>query len=216
MQKSALWKPGDQVVIRGVTETGAIVTGKAVILVEDSSERTAMYFPVGSPFERRLRRKVNGRYSDDSRTEWRRFVVKENDILMLFYPGKLYAIWLMWNHDTGIFVQWYADLQTEPRRTEIGFDRYDLDLDVVVRPDLSWAWKDEREFRDLIDLRIFSNETEEAVRTAGQEVISRAQNRESPFNEGWEDWSPDRDWPIPKFPTGWKNFPSLPTKLPGL
>ncbi len=216
MQKLVLWKPGDQAVIRGVTETGAIVTGKAVTVIEDSSERTALYFPVGSPFERRLRRKVNGRYLDDSRTEWRSFVIKGNDILMLFYPSKLYAIWLMWNHATGHFVQWYADLQTEPRRTEIGFDRYDLDLDVVVKPDLTCCWKDEREFQDLIDLRIFSHATEVAVRQAGQEVINRAQNRESPFNEGWEDWTPDRDRPKAKFPMGWKNFPSLPTKLPCL
>ena len=74
MQKVALWKPGDQIVIRGVTETGAIVTGKAVIVVEDLSRRTALYFPVGSPYERKLRRMVNDRYADDSRTEWRRFV----------------------------------------------------------------------------------------------------------------------------------------------
>lgn len=216
MSQEALWNPGDQIVIRGVTESGAVVTGKAVTVVEDSPERAVMYFPHGSPFERKLRRIENGRYLDDSRTDWTQFTVKENDILMLFYPRKLYSIWLMWSHNTGEFVQWYVDLQTEPQRTVIGFDRYDLDLDVVVKPDLSCHWKDEKEFQNLVDLRIFDHETAMAIRHAGQEVITLAQTRKPPFNEGWEGWTPNPDCPTPEFLPGWKSFPAIPTKLPGL
>ena len=209
------WRPGDQVVIRGVDESGAIVSGWPATVVEDSYTQTAMYVPFGTEFMRRLRKVVGGRYIDGSRTPWTSFKARDLDTLRLYYPGKLYAIWVMWAHDSHKFVRWYADLQTPFRRTAIGFDRYDLDLDVVVEPDLSWHWKDERELQDLVDVGVFSQETADAIRRGGLEVVQLAESRGAPFNEGWEKWEPDPSWKQAILPAGWMEVPAQPTTLPG-
>jgi len=80
---------------------------------------------------------------------------------MLYYPGKLY---LTWAHESHTFARWYANLQTPFRRTSLGFDKFDVDLDVVVDLKLCWHWKHEQELQDFVDVGVFSQETAAAFR----------------------------------------------------
>jgi hypothetical protein len=46
--------------------------------------------------------------------------------------------------DSHQLAHWYVNFQRPMRRTAIGFDTFDLLLDLVIAPDLSrWDWKDE-------------------------------------------------------------------------
>ena len=63
------------------------------------------------------------------------------DTVFLIRPTEAHAIHVMWdnNHE---FVGWYVNLQEPLRRTKIGFDFLDQELDIVVKPNLDWRWKD--------------------------------------------------------------------------
>ena len=89
------------------------------------------------------------------------------------------------------------------RRTPLGFEAMDMMLDVVVEPDLTWRWKDEDEFADLLDRGLVDRATSDRVRAEGEAMIERVRRREPPFSEPWPDWRPDPAWSAPSLPTGW-------------
>lgn len=65
----------------------------------------------------------------------------------------------------------------------MGFETRDLELDVVIRPDLTWYWKDEADYERLTELGYFSPELSNDIRQAGLGAITRLESREEPFNE---------------------------------
>ena len=110
----------------------------------------------------------------------------------------------MWGEENREFVGWYINLQEPLRRTAIGFDFMDQDLDIVVKPDLSeWVWKDKESFARAQELGIFSDQQAREIRAEGERVIERVRTQTFPFNGGWENWFPDPEWPIPCLPKGW-------------
>jgi uncharacterized protein len=34
-------------------------------------------------------------------------------------------------------------------------------------------------------------------------VIARVEEWAAPFDQGWESWRPDPEWPLPEVPAGW-------------
>ncbi|WP_254708113.1 DUF402 domain-containing protein [Streptomyces lunaelactis] len=51
---------------------------------------------------------------------------------------------------------WYVNFEHPTRRTEDGFDTFDLTVDLVIDPDLArWQWKDEDEYAQVRRLGIF-------------------------------------------------------------
>lgn len=124
--------------------------------------------------------------------------------MLLIRPGEAHAVHVMWRAGGRAFVGWYINLQEPLRRSAIGFDFMDQDLDIVVEPDLSgWIWKDEAQFQRRQDLGLISDRQARAVRAEGERVVERIRNRASPFSDGWENWVPDPGWPVPSLPLGW-------------
>ncbi len=77
-------------------------------------------------------------------------------------------------------------------------------LDIVISADRStWHWKDEDEFNEAVAVGVFSPEEAKAIRAEGEHVIELLRTRQSPFYDGWEDWRPPLNWPIPFLPDGW-------------
>jgi hypothetical protein len=67
------------------------------------------------------------------------------DSVLLICPGEAHAVHIMRGEGRGNteLAGWYINLQEPVRRTELGFDFMDEELDVVVQPDLSgWEWKE--------------------------------------------------------------------------
>lgn len=79
----------------------------------------------------------------------------------------------------------------------------DVMLDIVVVPALTWRWKDDDEFEEIVRRDIFDAETAERTRQEAAQVISRIENRDPPFSESWPDGRPSESWRRTVLPEGW-------------
>lgn len=122
--------------------------------------------------------------------------------LMISEPQAAHAVWVTWD-SAGEFSGWYVNLEEPRRRTPLGFDTTDHTLDIVIRPDRTWHWKDEGELAEAVEVCLYSREKASAIRAEGERVVERIEAWTAPFDEGWENWRPDPDWPLPTIPEGW-------------
>jgi len=98
---------------------------------------------------------------------------------------------------------WYVNLEEPLRRTELGFDTLDHELDVIVELDGSWRWKDEDDLAESIRRGVIPAEEEPRLRADGERAVRRIVDREPPFDRDWSAWRPDPAWPLPVLPEGW-------------
>ena len=105
----------------------------------------------------------------------------------------------------GRLTRWYVNFQHPMRRTPIGFDTFDLLLDLVVAPDLSrWDWKDEDEYAHGRRLGVVSEADHRAVEKAREEAVAMIDGAVGPFaaERGLGTWRYEPHWPDPQLPTG--------------
>jgi predicted RNA-binding protein associated with RNAse of E/G family len=126
-----------------------------------------------------------------------------NRALWIWPRGCSYMIGLFWEDASDRFRGWYFNLQTPLRRSSVGFDLFDYLLDVVVRPDRTWFWKDEDEFANALRLGVIEREDAAAVRAQGELLT---QQIDELLPTGWEDWRPGTGWPPLVLPSGWQNL----------
>ncbi|MBW4705397.1 MULTISPECIES: DUF402 domain-containing protein [unclassified Micromonospora] len=134
--------------------------------------------------------------------------------LLEFLPtGAAHSVWFF-RDEQDRFVAWYVNLEEPGVRWDdgsvAGVDVVDQDLDVVVRPDLSWQWKDEGEFTERLAFPDHYWVTDEqAVRAEGERVIALAEAGKFPFDGTWCDFVPPADWTSPtELPPGWDRPPA--------
>jgi hypothetical protein len=109
----------------------------------------------------------------------------------------------------GVFRGWYVNLQSPFRRTSYGVDVVDQVLDIVVRPDRSWYWKDEDELALAVATGACDQEHADVIRRAGQELPALIEAGEPPFDDSWRNWRPPEGWSIAGVPDGWQFAPAL-------
>jgi predicted RNA-binding protein associated with RNAse of E/G family len=107
------------------------------------------------------------------------------------------------------FRGWYVNMQPPFRRTPFGVDIVDRTLDIVVRPDRSWYWKDEDELAHAVEKGACSPELASRIRQAGEEAVRLIEARASPFDEEWTGWRAPEGWAITEVPDGWQTLPVL-------
>jgi Protein of unknown function (DUF402) len=112
------------------------------------------------------------------------------------------------NRNPGAFRGWYVNLQST-YRTPYGFDVVDQTLDIVVRPDRTWYWKDEDELALAVAKGACSGDYAATLRRAGEEAIKLVEERRSPFDDERTNWRPPSDWEILQIPDGWQSRPAL-------
>jgi hypothetical protein len=128
--------------------------------------------------------------------------------LYLSRPGDDYMLIVFWQEDQATLRSWYVNLQTPLRRTRLGFDYLDQELDVIVSPDLStWRWKDEENFEALMRQGLIARERGRHLRSVAEEVIRTRHDPGSLFTQGWEHWTPPPEWGRPGIPAGWDVVP---------
>ena len=106
--------------------------------------------------------------------------------------------------------RWYVNFQQPMRRTALGFDTFDLLVDLVVAPDLSrWEWKDEDEYAQGRRLGVVSDADHRAVERAREEAVALIEARGGPFaaSPPWRAAAPAPDRPTPTLPGGVMNEP---------
>lgn len=198
------WKYGDQVAIRYIWY-GRISHARPVTVVRDSDDLIALYLAPGSVCK--SCNPPGERVSYNDILLERHWTLGDNEwlwsrVLMLARPREWCSIWGFWGEDGGDPKAWYVNLEEPMRRSQAGFDTRDLQLDLVVMPDLTWAWKDEAEFAEMRGLALISDDEAITVRAEGERVIRMVEEGE-PWWLSWKDWAPDPSWPIPTLPDGW-------------
>ena len=63
-----------------------------------------------------------------------------------------------------------------------------------------------QELAEAVEVGLFTSEQARAIRAEGECVIARVESWSPPFDEGWEHWRPDPDWPLPSLPEGWESL----------
>ena len=204
------WNYGDVVTLRWRRKPPLDVA-MPVRVVEDSDEVTMLYTMVGTPMkveatadgtvmQRRLGSFVDRQKMTRGFADW---TWTQNHTLMIQRPGSMRSTWLFWRGDTGTFNYYYVNLQAPLTRTTVGFDSADYVLDLVVKPDFSWEWKDVDEFADARTAGVMPAELLDAVQRTGDETIPIIETRGWPFDAGLETWRPDPAWEIPELPENW-------------
>jgi hypothetical protein len=197
-------QPGHQAAIRYIWFE-RISHARPVTVVQDTDDLIALYLAPGAACKSCAPPGVGpDRYNDVllSRdwslvdTEW-----KWNRVLALARPDEWCSIWGFWGTDGGPPKGWYVNLEEPMRRSPAGFDTRDLQLDIVIAPDGTWTWKDEKEFAEMCDVGLISPDEARAVRVQGEHVIELIDR--DPWWLAWNDWAPDPSWPIPVLPDGW-------------
>ena len=168
---------------------GRVWRAQACRIVEESPDLVALWIPKGAPF----RIPVGGLRIPGEEWELEDGATKRPQ-LCLARPGRAHSIYLFWRGE-GELEHWYVNFEQPLRRTPLGFDTFDEKLDLIVRPDGSYRWKDEDELEQAAAVGLLDPE---AVRSEAARVL-----QEWPFPTGWEAWRPDPTWPVPQLPEGW-------------
>lgn len=202
---------GDPIVIRAVDRKARVVLGAVPqILVRDEPQLIATYLPAGALAKRRRgdrsggprgRQLVrwDGGYED---RPWTR-----TNVLMLRRPGDAYSVWSAWDASDWRQVWWYINLEEPWRRTAIGFDSRDQELDLWAEPDLrEWRWKDEDELAWATTQGRFTDAEAAGIRAEAERALERIGRREPPLDEDWSTWRPDPEWPVPTLPSTWSRY----------
>ena len=206
------WKPAAQIVQYEMWGLG-IGSARPVTVVVDGASYIALYSPPRTTFISRGvesyksldlpdRIELDMRMLDPDEGEFRKKISPDIHVLTLTPPQSWHSVMLFWSSEWQ-FKNWYVNLQSPLRRVHQGFQLHDYVLDVVVRPDMSWSWKDVDEFEGLIARGFFTSEQVSSIRAEAEQMIRTIESRSPPFCDGWEDWRPNPCWPIPYLPSDW-------------
>lgn len=202
------WEPGTQVLQQDLW-TDRLLTSRPVTVVEDRPDLLALYTHPGAPFRsatlvRRYDIPVAERVEMMIRREWdlTERVSGEYHVLTLTPPNSFHSVWLFWSTDWRLQT-WYVNLQAPIRRTSRGIVVLDYALDIVVKPDMTWSWKDKDELRELHRRGVLTGREVEAARTEGERMIEVIESNGPPFRDGWERWRARPEWPAPAIPDDW-------------
>ena len=214
----ARWKPGTPILQQEMwgERVGAV---RPVTVVEDLSERLALYSHPNTRIascgvENRRSIELSERIDlylkmlEPGIGEFSEKVTPNQHVLTLTPVGSWHSIWLFWRADWQ-FRSWYVNFQSPVRRLSEGIRTHDYALDIVVRPDLSWEWKDVDEFEELVSRGFFGDEQVASVRAEADRVVEVIESGGPPFRDGWEDWRPDPSWPAPCLPDNWAGVSDL-------
>ena len=130
------------VVVRREMLRGEVWFGCPTICVEDSPDLLALYLPPGAEFgfpeTRRLSVPGGTRGRRRGTRAW-----SGHGKLMLQRPGEAHSIDVFWTGPERDFAGWYFNLQDPVRRTPIGVDTLDHELDLWWAADADrYVWKD--------------------------------------------------------------------------
>lgn len=188
---------GDDIVLRYITRDGRPGFSWAARVVEDSDALLALSVPKDTP-HKRWTAGPSGRVLTDG-SWW-------SETLRLMFPDRWHSVWLRWDDD-GSFRDYYVNFEEPFRRTAIGVDTNDHQLDIVVAPDLSWIWKDEDIVRDRQRTGDFSDDLVRRIYEEAHDVIRTIETRAFPFDGTWRDWRRDASRGMPVLHPRWNAEP---------
>jgi len=200
------WAPGDLVVRREVWQ-GRPWLANPLYVVEDTGDLLVLYQPEGSPWGFGAGTDwptLSGRHPYDGRSAW-----EGAGPLGIHRAGDPFAVWAYCRGPDRSFLGWYVNIQAPFRRTEVGIDSLDLELDLLVSPALEVFLKDEAQVDASAALGRFSGETSAAIHSLGATLKDRIESGDRWWDDAWRDWVPTPDLLVPPvLPTGWDTLPA--------
>lgn len=121
-------------------------------------------------------------------------------VVNMLQEGRWFSVHRFHDPASGALRWWYVNFQRPYARVDGGIDTLDLIVDLVVGPDLAWAWKDEEEYEHARRLGLVTDDDHRAVRVARDEALALVEAVALPFSAEPPTWRPSADWPAPMLP----------------
>ena len=121
-------------------------------------------------------------------------------VVNMLQEGRWFSVHRFHDPASGALRWWYVNFQRPYVRVNGGIGTLDLILDLVVRPDLGWEWKDEEEYEHARRLGLVTDDDHRAVRAARDEALALVEAVALPFSAEPPTWRPSADWPVPMLP----------------
>jgi hypothetical protein len=217
------WQRGDSIILRPWLTTPQLVGiaqsihGDSLVMalawphvvITDSDELIVLYYPEG--VQQLAWNVLDGHFRQETQS-------LRGYSLRLLYPGKAYAVSLFFDGGGGVspfiasyfgdgsghFRGWKVDVVKPVERTPYGFDCVDQLLDIIVKPDRSYYWKDGQQLASMVKKGFFTVEEAAEIRRAGEDVVPLIEAGKSPFDDSWTDWRPTPDLVLGPVPDGWQ------------
>ncbi len=211
MTKLNLWNEGDNVLLRGVFDQRPVYV-QSVRVVKDTPEETVLLIWPGAECAAPrgyIQQGHNGKWNRWQETlsntlHLEKYLWHTNRFLILLEPEKYFSTVYIWNASSDEFVCYYLNFQLPFRRTSLGFDTLDLDLDIVVKASYEWQWKDVEEYQQAIRMGGIQADWVKVIEHAQKEVFARIEKRAYPLDASWLNWRPDPTLPEPYLPKNWE------------
>jgi hypothetical protein len=192
-----MWSEGEVILRRGVLNDGRAWIEVPEIVVRDGDELLATYVPEGTPFRfpEGPWPTPTGLHPWHSKQRW-----QGHGIVVLQRPGEMHAIWVFWRGEQREFAGWYVNIQEPFRRTALGYDTLDLELDIWLPRDGAWERKDDELLEERVREGRFTPAQVAAARVEASRVIADIDAGHQWWDRAWSEWKPDPAWQIPRFP----------------
>lgn len=209
VENHKLWKPGEQILLQELWQ-GQLFISRPETVVEDRPDLLVLYSHPNAPF-RSASRMHRGLSLEEGVTilmsseapQFAEKVSRNMHVLSLTPPDMGHSVRLYWTTDWQLEF-WYVNLQTPILRSARGILVEDQVLDIVVKPGMSWSWKDEEMFSELQQRSFYTRDEALSIRAEGERVAQLIERNAPPFCDGWERWRPDPGWPLPGIPIDWQ------------
>jgi hypothetical protein len=117
-------------------------------------------------------------------------------------------VWHFWAGEERRFESWYFNIQEPFRRTPIGHDTQDLELDVVLFENGQWSFKDDDKMDGHLRSGRYTAEEIESAWQTGREIAALLDAAEHWWDESLRSWHPDPSWAVPEpIADGWASVP---------
>jgi len=189
------WRRGETIVHREVWR-GVPWCASPVVVVEDRPELLVTYLPEEAPFA--FPPSADGRpHPWSGKRAW-----SGHGVLTLRRPGEAYSVWHVWEGPERRFAGWYLNLEEPFRRTSIGYDTQDLELDVWIPVDEPWRFKDEELLAERVLDGRYTDEQAAATHALGRTIGAMLDRGERWWEDVWSRFEPDSAWRAPSCPDG--------------
>jgi hypothetical protein len=192
------WSPGEAVVRREVLNDGRCWLEGAVIVVEDTPDLLVTYTPTGAPFRFPPGDwpTATGRHPwDGKKDRW-----QGHGTVALHRPGDSYSVLVFWSGPKRDFSGWYLNLEEPFRRTELGYDTQDLELDIWLPREGGFQLKDDHVMEERVAEGRFTAEQIAATRAEAARIVEELDRDGRWWPDEWSSWEPEPGWPTPQFP----------------
>jgi hypothetical protein len=194
-------RPGEPIVRRDVWH-GRPVVGWGGIVVSDTDDLLVLYMPEGSRIAFPPEDFFGAPHPWSGKNRWH-----GHGVLQLQRPGEMHAVWVFWEGPKRALGAWYVNIQEPFRRSSIGFDTQDLELDIVIAPGGSWRVKDDDHLEAWIERGRWTREEVAAIRAEGERIIAELEAGRRWWSDEWATWEPDPAWPVLDLPADWIHSP---------